>query len=77
MLRRSTRAIVLAAVLASTGSAQVGCELAVQLDRSAFDAGPEAGCPICSDASFDAAEDGGADSSLDAGSDRGTDVGPD
>lgn len=37
--------------------ALTGCELMVQLDRSAVDAG-EAGCNLCSDASFaDGAQD--------------------
>lgn len=44
----------------------VNCELFVQLDRSAADAGEDAGCPICGDADRGDATDGAARPSLDA-----------
>jgi hypothetical protein len=53
-----------------TGSAIAGCELAVQLDRSAVDAGGDSDCAICSPAADEedgAGRDAGsADSNTDA-----------
>ncbi len=43
------RAVVVVASLAGVGAAANGCELIVALDRSAVDAGEDAGCPICTD----------------------------
>jgi hypothetical protein len=47
-IRAITRAIVFVTCACATGVAVTACELLVQLDRSAVDAG-EAGCSICSD----------------------------
>jgi hypothetical protein len=49
--------------------ALANCELVVQLDRSAADAGQDAGCPICGDAGPGDAAGGDARSSLDASAD--------
>jgi hypothetical protein len=54
---------------ATIGAAVVGCELMVQLDRSAVEVA-DSGCPICSDASDDGNEE-------DAGGDAGGDGSPD
>jgi hypothetical protein len=59
LLRTSAIALGLAAMLA-------GCELLVELDRSAADAGGDAGCPICSDGFPDEDADAGAEDALPA-----------
>jgi hypothetical protein len=68
------RAVV---VVVCAGAAGVGCELFVQLDRSAVDAG-EAGCPTCSDGGDEGgdaatmASDAGVETSkVDSGADSG------
>jgi hypothetical protein len=45
---RVTGAAVLAMFAGSAGAAGAGCELLVQLDRSAVEPTVDAGCPICS-----------------------------
>lgn len=47
--------------LGMLAAASVGCELLVQLDRSAVDAGGDAGCPICSDVGAEDGDDSSAD----------------
>jgi hypothetical protein len=60
------RRVVAMMSAAAIGSAVVGCELMVRLDRSAVEV-PESGCPVCSDASDDGNEqDAGGDASPDA-----------
>jgi hypothetical protein len=71
-MRHRPTARIAALLLASlTSSAIAGCELAVELDRSAVDAGGDSGCAICSpttDAEEDSArrDAGSADSNADA-----------
>jgi hypothetical protein len=66
-----TCAIVALMCAGALGATSAGCELMVQLDRSAVVV-PEAGCNICSDAG----EEGGNDSSADAlPTDTGADAG--
>ncbi len=61
-------AMSLLGVVTAAASAQ-GCELLVQLDRSAVDAGGDAGCAICSDIGDDAGVDASSDgASAEAGS---------
>ena len=48
------------AVVLGIAAAGAGCELWVELDRSAADAGGDAGCPICSDAFGDEGADADA-----------------
>jgi hypothetical protein len=60
------RLVVAMMSAATIGAAAVGCELMVQLDRSAVEV-PESGCPICSDAGDEASEpDAGGDARPDA-----------
>src|SRR5271170_8414916 len=62
---RSALGTVIAAVfIVAIGHAATGCELLVQLDRSAVEAGPDEGCPICSDAPEG---DGPTDATADSG----------
>jgi hypothetical protein len=68
---RRIRTALVVTCAASVGAAGVGCEILVQLDRSAVDAGGDAGCPICSDVTEE-----GDETRLDAEStDTGTDAG--
>ena len=70
----------------SFGLVSMGCEFLVQLDRSAIDAGGDAGCAICSDASAGSNDadatsdadtptpDGEAEASTDSGADADADA---
>jgi hypothetical protein len=49
MAARSIRSAWVVTCVGLAVAAQTGCELLVQLDRSAVDAGTDAGCPICSE----------------------------
>jgi hypothetical protein len=67
-MRRMIRAMFVATGLVGLGASESGCEVLVQLDRSAVDAGTAA-CSICADASADAGADAGASAGADAGAD--------
>ena len=67
-LRAPTAVILVGLGLAGVVTWAPGCELMVQLDRSAVDAGGDAGCAICSDMG----EDGSTDGQSDAGSSDGS-----
>jgi hypothetical protein len=61
------------------GAGGTGCELMVQLDRGAVDAGSDAPCPICSDAAEESDDTGLGPESSEAGPDAGdaaVDAGP-
>ncbi len=63
-------AALLAGALATTTQ---GCELVVQLDRSAVDAGGDAVCAICSDVGADGGAEAAAEAADAASADRGGD----
>jgi hypothetical protein len=71
MRTRHTRCAIAGAVIAALGA--TGCELFVELDRGAIDAGVDAVCPICTDDGGDGATDadGGA-TNLDASAEAST-----
>jgi hypothetical protein len=50
-MSRNVIRMIAALGLCAIGAAAAACETIVQLDRNAVDAGGDAGCPICSDAS--------------------------
>jgi hypothetical protein len=56
MVSSPRRSLALAVGLAALAA---GCELLVELDRSAADGGGDAACPICSDAFEDVSADAG------------------
>jgi hypothetical protein len=58
-IRAITRAIVFVTCACATGVAVTACELLVQLDRSAVDAGEGGACTICSDVTV--SDDGSPD----------------
>jgi len=59
-MKRMIRAMFVATGLVGMSASGSGCEVLVQLDRSAVDAGV-AFCSICADASADASADAGAE----------------
>jgi hypothetical protein len=79
-MSRHVICMIAAMGLCGIGAAATACETIVQLDRNAVDAGGDAGCPICSDASDegDSGNDAGStdgptdDASSDAGAETAT-----
>jgi hypothetical protein len=71
-MKRTIRAMFVATGLVGLGASESGCEVLVQLDRSAVDAGTAA-CSICADADADA--DADASAGADAGASADADAG--
>jgi hypothetical protein len=56
MRTRIIHAALALASLIAVAVVMTGCELLVQLDRSAVDGGEDASCPICADGGDDASD---------------------
>ena len=56
MRTRFIRAALALASLTAAAAFATGCELLVQLDRSAIDGGEDSSCPICADGGDDSSD---------------------